>query len=140
MTTQKKESGFIGLVFREVAVLKKELRVNEHGNTIHALPYPLFNMERYQFDFNECTPDKGWEQYDTDQDAWYFGVWIHREKRMTVTFAEGDFSVVTCPTSESFRAEIEGMNEFYGDPPAHTKAIDTETGQVTHYIQERPEV
>ena len=129
-----KETGWIG------NALKEEPRTNERGNAVHALSHPLFNMERYHFDFNECAPGTGWEQYDTDQDAWYFGVWIHREKRMTATFAEGDFSVATCPTLESFRAEIESMNEFYGEPPAHTKALDMETGIWTHYIQERPKV
>ena len=87
-----------------------------------------------------CSYDKGWELYETDQDAWYFGVWIHRENMMTATYAEGDFSVATCPTLESFRAEIESMNEFYGEPPPSMKAIDTKTGQVTHYIQERPKL
>lgn len=119
-------------------LLKEEPRVNEWGNSVHSAF--IGSRDRLQFDCGPCSFDKDWEQYDTDQDAWYFGVWIHREKRMTVTYAEGDLSVVTCPTLESFRAEIASMNKFYGDPPAWARVFDIENGTETHYIQERPKV
>ena len=112
--------------------------VNEHGNTVYSAF--IGSRDRLEFDMGPCSHDKGWEQYDTDQDAWYFGVWIHREKRMTATYAEGDFSVVTCHTLESFRKEVEGMNAFYGKPPPWAIALDVENGTETHYIQERPKL
>ena len=31
---------------------------------------------------------------DTDQDAWYFGVWVHPITRRVVTYAEGDVTIV----------------------------------------------
>jgi len=56
---------------------KKE--VNQFGNEITRSFEG--DIDRYKFDFGLCSYSKGWIQFDTDQDAWYFGVWIHKEKR-----------------------------------------------------------
>ncbi len=119
------------------SILQEEPCINERGNNVHSSF--IGSRDRLQFDFGPCSADNGWEQYDTDQDAWYFGVWVHIEKRMTVTYAEGDLSVVTCPTLGTFRVELEDMQRFYGDPPPWAKAFDLD-GTETHYIQERPKV
>ncbi len=71
------------------------------------------NLDRYHYDINRCPPNEGWEQYDTDQDAIYFGIWINRNRREIMTFAEGDESIVTCHTAESFEDEINAMDIFY---------------------------
>ena len=110
---------------------------NERGNRVYRLS--IGSGERYDFDFKICTPDLGWKQYDTSQDAWYFGVWVHVEKRLTVTFAEGDLTVVECPTLETFRAELEDAEKFYGDPPPMAIGIDLD-GSVTEFYDERPKV
>ncbi len=111
---------------------------NARGNTVTTT---FINVDgevsRYDFDFNVCTAAKGWEQYDTDQDAAYFGVWINKEKRETLTYAEGDLIRVSCPTAESFRAELDQMNEFYGNAPAYMTTIGSD-GQVTRYYEPRP--
>lgn len=109
--------------------------VNERGNTILRSFHPT---ERYQFDFKLCTKERGWKQYDTSQDAWYFGVWVHPEKRLILTYAEGDISVVKCPTEETYHAELKSMAEFYGAPPPAFVTIDYPGGQVTKYYDERP--
>jgi len=114
-----------------------EISVNGRGNTITRSF--LGDAERYLFDFNICSSEKGWKQYDTHQDAPYFGVWVHVEKRQVVTFCEGDLSVVDCPTIESFRAELEDAERVYGDPPPAFTTIDDD-GTVTHYFDERPKV
>lgn len=88
--------------------------------------------DRYQYDFKHCKSADGWKQYDTQQDASYFGVWVHPETRVIVTFAEGDETTVTCPTQEAFEAEIREMNEFYGSPPPACVAIGMD-GSVTEY-------
>ena len=87
--------------------------------------------DRYQYDSKHCPAADGWRQYDTDQDAWYFGIWIHLERREIVTYAEGDETRVHCPTKEVFNAEIASMNDCYKPAPAF-KTIDIETGVVTH--------
>ena len=115
---------------------ESETTTSEGGITTRRWSY--VEGDRYQFDFDHCTSAKGWTQYDTDQDASYFGVWVHQEQRQVLTFAEGDLSLVTCPTADHFRAELAGMAKSYGDPPPAFVAIDTETGNVTRYYDERP--
>jgi len=90
---------------------------------------------RYDFDFEKCPADKGWLQFDTDQDAWYFGVWIHKERREIITYAEGDITITKCPSIESFNAEIKAMCEFYGEE-ASIRTIDL-NGTYTKYYQDR---
>ena len=96
------------------------------------------HTERYEFDFERCTPKKGWKQYDTSQDAWYFGVWVHKERRLILTYAEGDISIVKCPSEESYHAELKSMADFYGPPPPAFTTIDYPGGQMTKYYDTRP--
>lgn len=91
------------------------------------------NGERYAFDFGICRSRYGWEQFDTNQDAWYFGVWYHSNKRLTLTYAEGDITLVECPTIESFKATMEDAARFYGSPPP--AAIGYSTGDDGKWIR-----
>jgi hypothetical protein len=103
-----------------VKVWKANFWVNDRGNTV----YPgSHHSERYEFDFERCKASDGWTQYDTDQDAWYFGVWVHEAERLTFTYAEGDITLVECPTEESFRAELADMARCYGPPPPAFRVI-----------------
>lgn len=110
---------------------------NEQGNTVHMLTVARGN-DRYYYDFKACKSEDGWKQFDTDQDAWYFGVWVHMEKMITVTYAEGDETIVECETKESFKDELQSMIDFYGDPPPAFRHI-AQNGQVTDYYDERPD-
>lgn len=101
----------------------------ESGATIKR--YFIVSGDRYRFDFEACTSEYGWQQYDTDQDASYFGVWVHIKDREIVTYAKGDVSVVRCATVEQFQREIEIMNDFYGSPPPAFKVLDS--NGVTEY-------
>ena len=107
--------------------------VNERGNTVLREFAP---GDRYLYDFKLCTPGKGWMQYDTDQDAWYFGVWVNKGKREILTYAEGDLSLVTCPSVESFNAEIAHMNAFYGEG-RECAVVDVEAKTFTECHQDR---
>ncbi len=109
--------------------------VNERGNTIERT---WRSTERYEFDFELCIAQLGWEQYDTVQDAWYFGIWVNKEKREILTYAEGDITRVICPTEESYHAELASMAEFYGPPPPAFRTIDTDGTYTRHYAK-RPE-
>ena len=108
--------------------------VNERGNTVLRSRRP--NGSRYIYDFELCTPSDGWMQFDTDQDAWYFGVWVNPEKRETLTYAEGDVIRVQCPSVESYNAEIKDMCNFYGTTPEFV-TIDPEKGERVAYYQDR---
>lgn len=54
------------------------------------------HSSRYHYD-DRLTASDGWQQYDTDQDAYYFGIWINPVKRETFTYAEGDTLHVIAP-------------------------------------------
>ena len=95
----------------------------------------IMNGERYRWDFDEKFRAAGWEQYDTDQDAWYFGVWINKKLLQTLTYAEGDLTLVKCPDIDHFNAEIEDANKFYGQGFI-AKTIDND-GKMTTYVQDR---
>jgi hypothetical protein len=62
----------------------------------------------------------GWRQWDTDQDAWYFGIWVHKELREVFTYAEGDCVHVLCADAATFRAHLQALLDAH---PAHPPAI-----------------
>lgn len=126
------------MTFIDYLLKETDACTNERGNHMHSAF--IGDRNRYHFDFKECKSEDGWEVYSTDQDASYFGVWVHIEKRMMVTYAEGDLTVVTCPTLESFRAELKDASEFYGEVTLPSMITIDDEGKVTHYIDERPEV
>lgn len=112
---------------------KKE--VNQFGNEV--IRSFEGNTNRYKFDCGLCSYKKGWIQFDTDQDAYYFGVWIHKGKKQIVTYAEGDLIIVEAPTSESFNEEIAHMCKYYGGASS-IRTIDAD-GIYTRYYQDRKE-
>ena len=70
-----------------------------------------------RYGYDEALCPQGWEQYDTDQDAWYFGVWVNVQGRQVFTYAEGDRILEMCHTQEEFAALLRSMAEFYGKAP-----------------------
>ncbi len=111
-------------------------KANERENIVY---HAFRSTERYEFDFGICSSRHGWTQYDTNQDAWYFGVWVHPEKRLIFSYTEGDLYLDECPTKESFQAELARVAEFYGDPPPAFTVIDPEKNTVTYIYDKRPE-
>jgi len=112
----------------------EEREVNQFGSEL----IRGFNPgDRYQYDFGPCSSQKGWTQYDTSQDASYFGIWVHVEKRLIFSFCEGDTCLTKCVSLESFRDELKHMAEFYGEAPPAFKVI-TKEGQLIEYYDERP--
>jgi hypothetical protein len=113
------------------------MEINERGNRVERSFH--LNRERYHYEFKACRPRDGWHQYDTSQDTWDFGVWVHPGKRQIVTFAEGDETVVTCPDDARLKAELDSMAVFYGQPPPAFHVID-EHGRRTEVYDERPRI
>ena len=89
-----------------------------------------------RYGYDSTLPALGWKQYDTKEDAWYFGVWVHLEKRSTFCYAEGDRQMVVCDTEEEMREELDRMAKFYGPPPPAMIIYD-ENGR-TEVYDERP--
>jgi hypothetical protein len=95
----------------------------------------FYSRNRYYYD-SRLTSEDGWEQYDTDQDAWYFGVWVNLRERKTFSYVEGDLILVESPTQEIFIAELKQMAEFY--EPARAFSTIDEDGTVTRHYCSRP--
>lgn len=104
---------------------------NELGSTVER--NFIVDGDRYRYDFDICSAKKGWQQYDTKQDAWYYGVWVHREKRQILSYVEGDETVVTSPTEEIFQAELKALNAFHGSPPPSAIVYDMEGNRTEVY-------
>jgi hypothetical protein len=125
-----------------VAVVEKR-EVNKHGCVIYRGEAADVRIgiargdTRYTYDEALCAA--GWQQYDTKQDAYYFGKWVQVIERKMFCYAEGDRTLVTCPTPEAFAAELQDMAAFYGDPPPSFIVIDT-AGRVTAVYDQRPTV
>lgn len=97
----------------------------------------VLHESRYVYDFNICSTDKGWQQFDTNQDASYFGVWVNVEKLQVLTYAEGDEIIVKCATVDDLRRELVSMETFYGKAPASFVVFDHD-GNRTDLVCERP--
>ena len=108
--------------------------LNERGNCVRRGFAP---SERYVIDFADDFTSDGWKQFDTDQDAHYFGVWVNPTRRLTLTYAEGDWTLVECPTAYHYNSEIRDAIRFYGEGFI-AKAFDAD-GSMTTYCQNRDE-
>ena len=111
---------------------ERDAEPNDRGNTIYRLCH---SSERYLIDFADNFTAEGWEQYDTDQDAPYFGVWLNRGSRTTLTYCEGDWCLVDCPTDQSYNLEVQNANEFYGE--GRIALVIDQGGTSTEYRQDR---
>ncbi|WOQ14085.1 hypothetical protein [Aeromonas media] len=96
------------------------------------------HTSRYHYD-DRLTASDGWQQYDTEEDAWYFGIWINPVKLETFTYAEGDTIHVIAPDIEAFRAELARLYEYHPQAPAFI-SIDVAAGSITHHNDAKPEV
>jgi hypothetical protein len=109
-----------------------EPEINERGNTIIRDHH---DGDRYVYD-DKLKASDGWEQYDTEQDAWYFGIWINPKKREFFTYAEGDTTHVICKDAASYNSELKALMEVHPQG-AYAWALDDE-GCVTSYKSEAP--
>mgnify|MGYP003135439696 CR=1 FL=1 len=73
------------------------------------------NGSRYPFD--DYLMRRGFQQWDTSQDAWYFGVWVNPNSYEIVNYCEGDLYFSIYKTKAAFEAEVRRLEKFYGDPP-----------------------
>jgi hypothetical protein len=100
----------------------------------------ILNGDRYIFDFDHCSKKTGFQQYDTSQDAWYFGTWVNIKELSTVTYAEGDLTVKLLESKEAMKEELERMATFYGEAPPMCIGLDLENGVQTNFYDERPTI
>ena len=70
------------------------------------------DSERYEVDF--ASDRKNWDQFDTDQDAPYFGVWVNPTELQILQYAEGDWYFIQCQSYEQYNRETDYLTEEYG--------------------------
>ena len=96
--------------------------------------------DRYKFDFVYCTPALGWEQYDTKQDAWYFGIWVNLKQRAILCYCEGDLSLAIAHNDQELKAELDETAEMFGPPPPAFTVIDYDKKEITKHYGQRPQI
>lgn len=124
-------SDFTGIPQVDPLFEEAEEATNKQGNrTRRAF---LFHADRYLFDFNLDTDE--WEQFDTENDASYFGIWLNKSKLRIVEYVEGDLFFTQCDDAAGYDAEIAALCAFHGAGPAFV-VIDDKAA-VTKYYQDR---
>jgi hypothetical protein len=118
--------------------------INDRGNAIYRGPEADSRIggrgsDRYGYDADLCATRKGWRQFDTDQDACYFGFWVNVQERKTFTYCEGDRILVECPTRQSFIEELRDAETFYGAAPPAFICFGM-NGSRAEYFDPRPSV
>ncbi|MFR9753917.1 hypothetical protein ACL02S_23160 [Nocardia sp. 004] len=94
--------------------------------TVHKTESHINGIERLAFDLGECSPEKGFAQVNTRQDASYYGTWANPTDRIIVNFAEGDIYVIRCDTDPEFideMRELQRWNDEFGWGPARIDAM-----------------
>lgn len=94
-------------------LIRGDKRTNVRGSRVYSCH--VGSVDRYKYDTATDAVYDQWEQYDTEQDAHYFGIWVSKKLLSILTYAEGDVNYVKCETAEQFNAEIENMNKYYGE-------------------------
>ena len=82
------------------------------------------HIERYHFDFGECSAALGYAQVDTSQDAPYFGIWTNPTTLTTVSYMEGDVYRDTAESVEEYVDYIRKMKSDYDAMGRPIKGID----------------
>lgn len=85
----------------------------------------LEDATRYDFDRALCSFAQGWAQFDTTQDASYYGCWINPTQRKFVQYAEGDLDTYTFENDAEMHLFVEGQKQG-----GRFKAIDPGLGTV----------
>lgn len=86
----------------------------------------FMDTDRNYFDTGPCSYARGWAQFDTAQDAPYFGTWVNPEAREILTYAEGDVTRAICIDDSAFIGAVRAMvawAEQDGHGPAKIDAL-----------------
>ena len=78
--------------------------------------HTFISSNRYAFDFSDEAKN-GWKQYDTSQDAWYYGVWYNPEKMQVLDYTEGDVYLCSTLSWGEWIEKMKAMDKFHGAAP-----------------------
>ncbi|HBD7283574.1 TPA: hypothetical protein KKX27_002585 [Legionella pneumophila] len=108
------------------------------SKSLVASSYFAENCDRYYFDFS-LDYKQGWEQYDTQSDAWYFGIWVNIKTMQVLEYCEGDVILRTYYHKYDLKEALDKMADYHGEPPPAFTSIN-ENGDVCHFYDERPSI
>ncbi len=111
-------SEFIGIPRIDRLLDRADETVNSHGNRVRHL---LLLGDRYLFDLNLSGE---WDQFDTENDASYFGVWVNKSQLRLLSFVEGDLYLTLCADPAGYDAEISDLCSCFGRSPAYVAVSD----------------
>ena len=114
------------------ALLSEPKGDSRDGTVLHRMFLP---SERYVIDFAPDFQSGGWRQFDTDQDAAYFGVWYSAPQRLVLTYCEGDWTLEVAEDAEAMAAAVKRLCDFYREGFVF-KAMDAD-GTLTTFVQDR---
>lgn len=89
---------------------------NERGNVIERHFYSDYDgchgsgfiYEKYV----KSIQPEGWRHYGTRQDSEYYRIWYNVQLLTTVSYCEGDITIVRCTDIDSFMEEVIDLQEF----------------------------
>lgn len=122
--TMTKERSHKATAASVLAVLRKQVGEVHSGGEQRRRAH--IDEERYCIDFGLLSD--GWEQFDTEQDAPYFGVWTHGGLLEVLTCCEGDWTLSRYATREDYDKALRELRDHYGPAPAECVVI-TADGQ-----------
>lgn len=120
-------------------VIQRIFRLGKKRNAImerYELWDAFWSSSRYEVDSCEDFHTDGWKQYDTEQDAHYFGVWVNPTRLMILSYVEGDWYLKILSDAVAYNRAIREMNDFY-EEGFEFKTIDS--NGITVYRQDRSE-
>ena len=96
------------LIFKRMGeILPYRRTEHRDGSTLYG--WTMLMTDRYVFDEGLCTD---WRTLSTKQDASYYGVWINPITMETLSFCEGDVTLVVCKSREAYEEEVYKTVEF----------------------------
>ena len=85
----------------------------------------LLDMDRYYFDFGQCSIKEGFAQVDTSQDASYYGTWANPFTLTVISYTEGDVCIRIAGTKEEFTKELVLIKQWNTENGHRFSGIDT---------------
>lgn len=113
-----------------LSMLKKQKPEHTKDATSYHMFFP---SNRYVVDYS--IQSTTWEQFDTDQDAEYFGVWMNKHTQRSLTYAEGDWYLHIFNSPDLYDKNLIEAFKYYGTK--HFMTVIGVDGQATRYFQDR---
>lgn len=104
----------------------------------HSIYHYKWDDSRYRYD-NLLKKSDWRQQYDTEQDAHYFGIRVNVKLLMVIEYAEWDLYIYMAKDCDAMKAKLEKLAEQYGEQPPAMVAYDANWNK-TELYDERPTI